>query len=73
MKFLMQHLKAITNWKKKANYGGLGEVFDVYYLRNDQLVELGVFSKTCLNLFLDDENAINMLNSLRKNKKIFWE
>ena len=36
VKYLTQHLKAIINWKVKANYGGLGKISNIYYLTNNQ-------------------------------------
>lgn len=76
VKYLKQHLKAIVNWKMKANYGGMsgmGEMSNIYYLTNNQLVRLGAYSETCLHWFPEDENAIGVPNSMMKYCTLFWE
>lgn len=63
MKHLKHHLKEIVNWKMKANYGGMEEMSNIYYITNNQIVRLGAYSENCLNWLPEDENAISVLNS----------
>lgn len=73
VKYLVQHLAAIRNWKMKSNYNVRGEMVNIYYLANDHLARLGAYSEGVLNWFPDDENAVGVLEGMMKYNSLFWE